>query len=68
MRRPLSERPMTSAHVTPFSELERDALSELSNIAMARAANSLRQMVEYQVMLSVPQRGNCAKGSSNRTR
>jgi chemotaxis protein CheC len=45
---------MTSAHVTPLSELERDALSELSNIAMARAANSLRQMVQYQVMLSVP--------------
>jgi chemotaxis protein CheC len=45
---------MTSTHVTPLSELERDALSELSNIAMARAANSLRQMVEYQVMLSVP--------------
>jgi chemotaxis protein CheC len=45
---------MTSAHLTPLSELERDALSELSNIAMARAANSLRQMVEYQVLLSVP--------------
>ena len=48
------KRPMTSAHFIPLSELERDALSELSNIAMARAANSLRQMVEYQVMLSVP--------------
>ena len=45
---------MTSADVTPLTELERDALSELSNIAMARAANSLRQMVEYQVILSVP--------------
>jgi chemotaxis protein CheC len=45
---------MTTAHITPLSELERDALSELSNIAMARAANSLRQMVEYQVLLSVP--------------
>jgi chemotaxis protein CheC len=45
---------MTSAYLTPLTDLERDALGELSNIAMARAANSLRQMVEYQVMLSVP--------------
>jgi len=45
---------MTAAHVTPLTDLERDALGELSNIAMARAANSLRQMVEYQVVLSVP--------------
>ena len=40
--------------MTPLSDMERDALSELSNIAMARAAKSLRQMVEYQVLLSVP--------------
>lgn len=45
---------MTSACLTPLTDLERDALGELSNIAMARAANSLRQMVENQVMLSVP--------------
>ena len=45
---------MTSAYLTPLTDLERDALGELSNIAMARAANSLRQMVENQVMLSVP--------------
>ena len=45
---------MTPAHITPLTDLERDALGELSNIAMARAANSLRQMVGYQVMLSVP--------------
>jgi chemotaxis protein CheC len=45
---------MTTAHVTPLTDLERDALGEISNIAMARAANSLRQMVEYQVILSVP--------------
>ena len=45
---------MTSAYLTPLTDLERDALGELSNIAMARAANSLRQMVEHQVMLSVP--------------
>jgi chemotaxis protein CheC len=45
---------MTGAHLTPLSELERDALGEVSNIAMARAANSLRQMIEHEVLLSVP--------------
>jgi chemotaxis protein CheC len=45
---------MTIGAVTPLTDLERDALSEVSNIAMARAANSLRQMVEHQVLLSVP--------------
>jgi chemotaxis protein CheC len=41
----------------PFSDLtdlEKDSLAELSNIAMARAATSLRQMVDHQVLLSVP--------------
>jgi chemotaxis protein CheC len=37
-----------------LTDLERDALAELSNIAMARAATSLRQMVSDQVLLSVP--------------
>jgi chemotaxis protein CheC len=37
-----------------LTELERDALAELSNIAMARAATSLRQMVQTEVVLSVP--------------
>src|SRR5580704_16239809 len=45
---------MTIEHVTALTELERDALGEIANIAMARAANSLRQMVEHQVLLSVP--------------
>ena len=40
--------------VTPLTELERDALAELSNVAMARAATSLRQMVQTEVLLSVP--------------
>jgi len=39
---------------SPLTDLERDALSEVSNIAMARAATSLRQMVGQQVLLSVP--------------
>ena len=45
---------MASGQLTPLSELEQDALAELSNIAMARAANSLRQMIKHQVELSVP--------------
>jgi chemotaxis protein CheC len=45
---------MSDGQLTPLTDLERDALGELSNIAMARAANSLRQMVEYEVLLSVP--------------
>jgi chemotaxis protein CheC len=46
--------PMATDHFRPLTDLERDALAELSNIAMARAANSLRQMVNYEVRLSVP--------------
>jgi chemotaxis protein CheC len=45
---------MTAKPFLPLTEFERDALSEVSNIAMARASNSLRQMVEHQVLLSVP--------------
>ena len=45
---------MTFQPTPPLTDLERDALAELSNIAMARAANSLRQMVKHQVLLSVP--------------
>jgi chemotaxis protein CheC len=40
--------------VTALTELERDALSEIANIAMGRAANSIRLMVGHQVLLSVP--------------
>jgi chemotaxis protein CheC len=40
--------------IAPLGELERDALAELSNIAMARAANSLRQMIQTEVTLAVP--------------
>ena len=45
---------MATERITPLTELERDALAELSNVAMARAATSLRQMVQSQVLLSVP--------------
>jgi chemotaxis protein CheC len=45
---------MSDGHVIPLTEIERDALAEISNIAMARAANSLRQMVQHEVLLAVP--------------
>ncbi|RAK60997.1 chemotaxis protein CheX [Phenylobacterium hankyongense] len=37
-----------------LSELELDALTELVNLGVGRAANSLRDMVGEQVLLSVP--------------
>jgi chemotaxis protein CheC len=37
-----------------LDELERDALTELVNIGVSRAASGLRKMVAEQVMLSVP--------------
>jgi chemotaxis protein CheC len=45
---------MTFDAFVPLTDLERDALAELSNIAMARAANSLRQMIKNEVLLAVP--------------
>ena len=38
----------------PLSELELDALTELVNIGVSHAAGSLRQMVDKEVLLSVP--------------
>ncbi|WP_284943690.1 chemotaxis protein CheX [Acidisoma cladoniae] len=43
--------------ITPqiaLDELEHDALTELLNIGVSRAAASLRNMIGYQVLLSVP--------------
>lgn len=37
-----------------LDELEQDALTELVNIGVSRAAGSLRKMVGHQVLLSVP--------------
>jgi chemotaxis protein CheC len=45
---------MSSNELTPITELERDALGELANLAMGRAATSLRQMIGSEVKLSVP--------------
>jgi chemotaxis protein CheC len=44
---------MTSPEIA-LSELERDALTEIVNIGVSRAAASLRKMVGGQVLLSVP--------------
>ena len=37
-----------------LTELERDAMAEIANIAVGRAAASLRQIVGHEVLLSVP--------------
>src|SRR6187402_3853032 len=42
------------ADVSELSEIERDAISEIANMGVSRAAASLRQMVGEQVLLSVP--------------
>lgn len=45
---------MTSAETAVLDELEVDALTELVNIGVSRAAANLREMVGEQVHLSVP--------------
>ncbi|WP_414475347.1 chemotaxis protein CheX [Microvirga sp. M2] len=42
------------AHDIALTELERDALTELVNIGVSRAASSLRKMIGEEVLLSVP--------------
>lgn len=44
---------MTLEGIT-LAELERDALTEIVNIGVSRAASSLRKMIGDQVLLSVP--------------
>ena len=43
-----------TAQPIELEDLERDALTELVNIGVSRAASGLRQMVSRQVILSVP--------------
>jgi chemotaxis protein CheC len=45
---------MSIEKIEPISEAEHDALCELANVAMARAATSIRRMVGRQILLSVP--------------
>jgi chemotaxis protein CheC len=40
--------------VSELSQIEQDALAEIANMGVSRAATSLRQMVGEQVLLSVP--------------
>ena len=42
------------ADISDLSEVERDAISEIANLGVSRAAAGLRQMVGEQVLLSVP--------------
>ena len=37
-----------------LSEIERDAMAEIANIAVGRAAASLRQIVGHEILMSVP--------------
>src|SRR5258705_13522917 len=41
-------------HASDLTEIEQDALAEIANLGVSRAANSLRQTVGEQVLLSVP--------------
>jgi len=43
-----------ASELTELTEIERDAISEIANMGVSRAAASLRQMVGEQVLLSVP--------------
>jgi chemotaxis protein CheC len=43
-----------SVPVGELSDIEKDALAEIANMGVSRAAASLRQMVGEQVLLSVP--------------
>jgi chemotaxis protein CheC len=45
---------MTLAAGIQLTELENDALTELANLGVSRAAASLRRMIGRQVLLSVP--------------
>jgi chemotaxis protein CheC len=45
---------VTATEITELTDLELDALTELVNLGVSRAANSLREMVGAQVLLSVP--------------
>jgi chemotaxis protein CheC len=41
-------------NVSALSEIEQDVIAEIANMGVSRAANSLRQMVGHEVLLSVP--------------
>ena len=43
-----------NTNASELTEIEQDALAEIANMGVSRAASSLRQMVGEQVLLSVP--------------
>lgn len=43
-----------TVNASELTEIEQDALAEIANMGVSRAANSLRQMVGEQVLLSIP--------------
>lgn len=45
---------MTVEIASDLTEIEKDALAEIANLGVSRAANSLRQMLGEQVFLTVP--------------
>jgi len=45
---------MTVDIASDLTEIEKDALAEIANLGVSRAANSLRQMLGEQVFLTVP--------------
>jgi chemotaxis protein CheC len=45
---------VSDAAQTTLTELQHDALTELVNLGVSHAANSLREMINQQVLLSVP--------------
>ena len=42
---------MTTEGLAPLTDLESDALTELADVAMARASVSLRTMIQHEVLL-----------------
>jgi chemotaxis protein CheC len=55
---------MTSAADLGLDELEIDALTELVNIGVSRAALSLRELVGEQVLLTVPSLAICSRAEA----
>ena len=43
-----------TVHDNALSAIERDAIAEIANMGVSRAANSLRGMIGQEVLLSVP--------------
>ena len=46
--------PSRASNFKPFSDIENDALTEIANMAMGRAATSLGQLVSSEIKLTVP--------------